>query len=76
MSSAKRRSGESFDDYRKRLKNEAKELKKRLKGEFVWNSCAIVYNPDDSGIPENIRPAHKVIQQGTYRKKKKGESLK
>lgn len=36
MASGKRLDGESFDDYRSRLKNEARILKARLKGTPFW----------------------------------------
>ena len=38
--SAQRRSTESFEDYRQRLKTEALQLKARLRGRLLWNSLS------------------------------------
>ena len=42
MASGKRREGESFKDYRERLRVEARVLKHRLKGTFSWISAIVV----------------------------------
>ena len=64
----KRLEGESFENYRKRLKEEAKELKAKLKGELVWVSSVITSKPEDGDVPEEIRNFYKVKAQGTYKK--------
>ena len=63
-----RKEGESFEDYRKRLKREAKELKKRLKGQVVWPSSVII-NAGDKHNPK----LEKHIIAGTYKKAKPEE---
>lgn len=37
MAAGKRKESESFEQYRQRLKSEAKALKTYLKGRTVWN---------------------------------------
>ena len=61
MSSRKRRDGETFEEYRKSLKEEAAALKGYLKGEFVHVSCLIVKHPKTGRLV-------KVRSMGTYTK--------
>ena len=37
MAAGKRKENESFEEYRNRLKKEAKLLKEYLKGQTIWN---------------------------------------
>ena len=37
MAAGKRKENESFEEYRNRLKKEAKLLKEYLKGRIIWN---------------------------------------
>jgi hypothetical protein len=60
-SSAKRRAGEDFEAYKKRLKQERKALKRKTRGAIVWNSSNVIRKPD--GI---ITEMVKVRNQGTY----------
>ena len=62
MGSGKRAEGESFEDYRDRLKKEAKALKHYLKGKFSWISAIVV---PDAKKPKKMR---KLKVRGTYRK--------
>ena len=57
----KRREGEDFDEYKKRRKSEAKELKERLNGKVVWNSSNMIPKPGGT-IGEFV----KVSTRGTF----------
>jgi len=65
MGSAKRAEGESFEDYKDRLKKEAKALKHRLKGRFSWISAIVV--PD----AKKLGAFKKLKVRGTYVNTKK-----
>ena len=38
MANRKRRENETYEEYRKNLKEESKQLKIRLSGRYIWNS--------------------------------------
>jgi len=65
MASGKRREGESFEDYRERLRVEARVLKHRLKGTFSWISAIVVPDAKKKG------KFRKLNVRGTYVKPKK-----
>ena len=73
MGSGKRRPGESFEDYRARLKEESKELKKQMRGTVVHVSSIITEKADEESkkLPRKMRDLVKVAVLGTYRKVKK-----
>jgi hypothetical protein len=60
MAAGARRKLESFEDYRERLRKEAKALKRRLKGRWFWISAIVV--------PDALRPGRfrKLKVRGTY----------
>jgi hypothetical protein len=60
MAAGKRREGESFEDYRERLRAEAKAEKHRSKGRWFWISSIVV--------PDFLRPGRlrKLKVRGTY----------
>ena len=63
MGSQKRKEGETFEDYRKRLKIEQGALDKYLKtGRMIWASSAII-------VDKKTKTAKKYRLAGTYRSK-------
>lgn len=56
-----RNQNETFDDYRRRIKDEAKETDRRLKGTLVFMSRSAPFKNEKGEI---------VVRTATYRKKK------
>ncbi|NNL43295.1 MAG: hypothetical protein HKO79_12470 [Desulfobacterales bacterium] len=73
MASGKRLPGESFEDYRARLKDEQKELKRVQHGKLIHVSAIITERADKESlkIPKSLRELVKVAVLGTFRKRGK-----
>jgi hypothetical protein len=66
----KRLDGESYEDYKKRLKEQALYLKHRLKGVVFWQSRELKLENIPNEFNEDGSPKQKIAVYGrTYRKK-------
>lgn len=66
----KRREDECFQCFRRHLKEEAAELKKKLHWRNIWTSSIIVPDADKKDLPEYLRPLVKLQVRGTFNRGK------
>ena len=67
MAAGKRKENESFEEYRNRLKTEAKLLKEYLKGRITWNQGEYRKNPNDKKTQRQVE--HAGVSQGVRKYK-------
>jgi ketosteroid isomerase-like protein len=81
MASGKRLPGESFEEYRARLKREAEELELKLNGELVFVSSEVVKTGEDEkgrweyGIAKRIYKKGETRLQGSRHAKNRYDKL-